>query len=498
MHSIRRLQLRVLAVCAAAALATAAHGGAVITFGNTSLGVQDTGELNFQGNGPAGEALYGVYRAGVGDAISPGCACEGWGVALTTGGNRVATFANQSSGSGGFAANGLFGSTTNTATSVVGMADAPVIIRHAYGPSLVADVFQVQVSITNNGSTTLNDLVYRRAMDWDVPPTEFSEYVTHNGVVASLVANGGNLLYASNNGFANSDPRTDAEFIQVNGSFANPGVPINTINSDFNKAGVEDHGSVFDFSFGTLAAGESRVFNIYYGTAANEASALQKVAGLGIRLYSLGQSSDPANVGGEGDGEGGGDEGGGDGPPVASLLSATADEPAAFDPADAPTFLFGFGGVGGTDQPGSSQDFPVLPFVPAPGQFVFDAPVSGRWYDPPFATGFTITVEGGDMLSIKAPDGFEDLKIVIDGTVVDDDFDGGEVFTFGTGVRSFDVTGMLVDTATPAPFPLFMEFQPSVTGMTWNAHLAPVPENGTLALTLAGLALMAGVLRRRS
>ena len=493
MRHLHRLQFRLLALCAAAAVASAAHAGAVITFGNTSLGVQDTGELNFSGNGPIGAATYGVYRNGVGDAISPGCACEGWGVALSNvAGDRIATFANQSAGSDGFAANGLFGSTANTATSVVGMRDAPVIIRHAYGPSLVADVFQVQVTVTNNGSNTLGNLVYRRAMDWDVPPTAFSEYVTHSGVVQNLVGNGGNLLFASNNGFANSDPRLDAGSIVVPGTFSNPGVEINTVNTDFNKAGVEDHGSVFDFAFGDLAAGESRVFNIYYGTAANEASALQKVAGLGISLYSLGQSSDPANSG-----EGGGGEGGGE--PTADSLrgfSLTATSEAGFNPADAPTFIFGFGGVGGV-QPGSTQDFPVLPFVPAPGTFVFDAPVSGRWYDPPFATGFTIEVEGGDMLSITAPLGFKDLKVVIDGVVVEDDLDGGESYTFRAGVRSFDVTGMLVDTAAPAPFPLYMEFESSVTGMTWNAQLAPVPENGTLALTLAGLALMAGVLRRR-
>jgi hypothetical protein len=125
-------------------------------------------------------------------------------------------------------------------------------------------------------------------------------------VAQNLVGNGGNLLYASNNGFASSDPRQDAGSIFVPGTFGVPNNPINTINTDFNKAGVKDHGSVFDFAFGDLAAGESRVFNIYYGTAANEASALQKVAGLGISLYSLGQSSDPANSGEGGGGEGGG------------------------------------------------------------------------------------------------------------------------------------------------------------------------------------------------
>jgi hypothetical protein len=50
--------------------------GAVITYESTSLGVNDTGELNFNGLGPGGVLTHGVFRAGVGDAISPGCFCE--------------------------------------------------------------------------------------------------------------------------------------------------------------------------------------------------------------------------------------------------------------------------------------------------------------------------------------------------------------------------------------------------------------------------------------
>jgi hypothetical protein len=489
------------AVSAAASLAfvTAAQAGAIITFGETSLGVNDTGELNFSSE----LGTVGVARAGVGDAISPGCFCEGWGVALGQSDARFSTFFNRSSGSGGLSSldgANTFGFTANTATSMVTMADLPVTIRHAFGPSLVADVFQVQVTVTNNGGSALDNLVYRRVMDWDVPPTEFAEYVTHNGVTANLVANGGNVLYASNNGFASSDPLSDAGSIPT-AIFGNPSASINTVNTDFNKAGIQDHGSVFDFSFGALASGQSRTFNIFYGSAANEASALGKLATLRPDVYSLGQSSD---------GSGGGGGGGGEGPPIdlPPSLALTAEEtvpaettaltPGA-NPADMPTFIFAFGGVGGTAL-GSSEDAPILPFVPAPGQYSFDAPAPRQWYDPPFATGFTITVEGGDMIEITAPSTFSDMKILLaDGTVLEDDFDAGESYTFTAGVRTFKIefTGARPDMALAAPFPLYMDFEASVTGMTWAAELAPVPESSTLGMMLAGMVAMGYLSRRR-
>lgn len=469
-----------------------AQSGAVITAGATSLGVNQTGELNFGG--------VGLARDGVGDAIFPGCPCEGWGVALSSGGSRFSTFANQSAGSGGFGPGNSFSSTDTTATSVVGMAGTPVTIRHAFGQSLQADVFQVQVTITNNGGSSLDNLVYRRAMDWDVPPTPFREYVTHGGVEANLVANGGNVLYAGNNGFASSDPRVSAAW----GNSVQPlraGGSVNTTNTDFVQAGPFDHGSVFDFAFGQLGAGQSRTFNIYYGSAANEAGARSKIDALGANVYSLGQSSDPA---------GGGGEGGGEVPTltrVATAAATAAVTPAAvFDPSDEPTFLFAFGGVGGVEL-GSTEENPILPFViadPTTGAptFTFDAPVSGRWYDPPFTEAFTIAVLGGDLTSIIAPTGFDDLQIFVNGILVNGDFDAGETFTFADGVREFRITGFgLLDQADPGyatAFPLFMNFESTVTSMTWTPTTV-VPEPQTYAMM--GIVLLAigwGARRRRA
>jgi hypothetical protein len=485
----------------ATVLSTATHmalAGAVITTGLTSIGVNDSGELNFSGTGPGGDRTYGLYRMDVGDAISPGCFCEGWGVSLTDAfGSTFSSYANQAAGFGGIGGDNLFGSTASTATSVVNMLDLPVSVRHAYGPSLVADVFQAQVTITNRGTSDLLNLTYRRAMDWDVPPTEFSEYVTHIGVKANLVSNGGNVLYASDNGFATSDPTQSAGYLNEA-----------SVNTDFNALGPNDHGSSFDFAFGTLAAGQSRVFNIYYGSAPNKASAINKLTTLGANVMSLGQSTL-------------GNTGSPEGPVLTSTLTAASEEVPGDVPGEVPgdipseelppsdppspnddgaTFLFGFGGVGGVEL-GGSEAVPILPFTPAPGTFSFDAPVTRRWYDPPFATGFKIELTEGEFISVMAPSTVSDLKIYgPDGTtLLDDDFDAGETLVFGEGVHVFYIRGGVFDLGKDAPLPLFLDFKGEPTKMTWTAEgVTAVPEASTTTLALAAMGVILGLrLRRR-
>ena len=53
-----------------------------------------------------------------------------------------------------------------------------------------------------------------------------------------------------------------------------------TINTDFVQKGPLDHGSVFDLAFGNIAAGASRMFNIFYGAAATLQAAKDSIAAL--------------------------------------------------------------------------------------------------------------------------------------------------------------------------------------------------------------------------
>lgn len=508
---------------------TSAMAGAIIKYGDTYLGVNNEGQLNISANSeglsiPAGlvipdsgsessgqnpeDIIFGLYRNGVGDSTSPGCVCEGWGVAATLSGgagDRIAGGANENSGGAFGISGGEFGATASTATSTVyldgsenfffggeGGFDGPALtsspaassfttssiepipddtlltVTHAFGPSLAEGVFQVSVSITNNTDSAVNDLVYRRAMDWDIPPTEFEEFVTHGGVESNLeeivdgVNVGGNVRFASDNGFASSDPREDAGYLNSD-----------TVNVDFTDSGPDDHGSVFDFAFDELAAGDSRTFNIFYGSTGNEVDALNAISLLGADVFSLGQQAD----------------------------SAVAGEPA--------TFLFAFGGVGGVE-PGETADVPVLPFVTAPGEFVFTAPEPGLWFDPPFADGFSYELlDGGLFTEVGAPGahlGFGVVDVVVGGVVVgtlapDGLFDLTPYSTSKFSLVGLDDPAGVLDIASPGistAFPVFLDFTGSTAATTLSmialeaSVTGPinVPEPAPLVVMLSGLVLL--------
>ena len=80
---------------------------------------------------------------------------------------------------------------------------------------------------------------------------------------------------------------------------------------------------------------------------------------------------------------------------------------------------------------------------------------------------------------------YQDDEVVVsipDGTVLDGDFDAGETFTFSTGMHAaFRIRGLSLDVESPgfaSALPLFLDFTPGATRMTWTAALAtpPVPE----------------------
>jgi hypothetical protein len=65
----------------------------------------------------------------------------------------------------------------NAAVSVTDIADGALSLRltHDFAPSVTDNLYAVDVLIENTGAGAVGNLVYRRAMDWDVPDTEFSE-----------------------------------------------------------------------------------------------------------------------------------------------------------------------------------------------------------------------------------------------------------------------------------------------------------------------------------
>jgi hypothetical protein len=249
------------------------HNSAIINNGVIQLGVNDEGDLNVGGGTPSsgtGTTIVGLrYMPTKADAISPGCPCEGWGVADKT--TQISGWANRDYGG----AHGMtlvsFTSDSTSATSIVKISNT-LQVTHFYHPSASPNLYQVDVSIKNIGSTPA-ELLYRRTMDWDVEPTAFDEFVTVNTGTAN------NIIFTSDDGFAYSNPLSGPSDIGHTGSFTD--------------AGPDDHGALFDFNFGTLSPGETKEFKLFYGAAADESEAKAALATIGAEAYSLGKPNTP-------------------------------------------------------------------------------------------------------------------------------------------------------------------------------------------------------------
>jgi len=236
-----------------------------------------------------------VYIPTGADALIPGCPCEGWGVADKITG--VTGYVNKSSGTRNATVT-AFSGTASTAKSVVmvkTVAGKPAMqVTHVFRPSISRNLFEARVTI-KNVSAASQHILYRRVMDWDVPPTTFREYVTIKTFGARRI------VYTSDNGFASSNPLVPAGKRLFVGQATD--------------SGPADHGADFDFDFGILRPGRSVTFSIFYGAAGSTVDALAALTAVGAEAYSLGK------------------------PSLVPLPAAAAGTPN--------TFIFGFRGIGG-------------------------------------------------------------------------------------------------------------------------------------------------------
>jgi len=239
-----------------------------ITNGLVRLGIKPEGQLNasgFDASSGTGTTTVGLrYAPTNADALSPGCECEGWGIADIA--QDVGGSANESWGgaSGLLLKRASFDATSGT--SVVTTADGAFTVTHEFFPSVqTANLYEVRVTVANTSSWfsrlrggyygTLAP-VYRRVMDWDVEPTAFSEYVTigaRDGVLPP------EIVATTNDGFAHADPRRPATDLGGRGLFTD--------------LGPADHGALFDIALPELDPGESYTFSMFYGAAASSAVA---------------------------------------------------------------------------------------------------------------------------------------------------------------------------------------------------------------------------------
>src|SRR5207237_9850905 len=147
---------------------------------------------------------------------------------------------------------------------------------HSDTASAAATPYAAPATVANIRAVD-TDLRYRRVMDWDIEPTAFREFVSVVTVQGASRAE--NVLFSSDDGFASANPLSARSAILFSG--------------DAIDSGPSDHGALFDFGFGTLPAGKSFKFNIYYGAAATEAEALAALATVRAEVYSFGQPNTP-------------------------------------------------------------------------------------------------------------------------------------------------------------------------------------------------------------
>ncbi len=288
--------------------------GAVITSGDISIGIRGAGDLN----AISARGAVGIFLDGVGDGIAPGCLCEGFGVSA----NGISGGASPDNANPGNLKITNWSSTPTSVSTTTVFRDFPILkITQSYAPSPeTTALFRNQVTLTNISGGSVSDVRYNRTQDWDIPPTEFSEFVTVQGRERAT-----NVIYSSNNGFGNVDPLA-----------TNTALTPSTLNRDFVNNGPLDQGSAFTFGFGNLANfGDKREFNIFYGAVNNLANAGTALSAVGAELYSLGFSSGVNTAG------------------VGNQITGT--------PA---TFIFAFTGIGGVPTPLPPIIPPIVPPVP--------------------------------------------------------------------------------------------------------------------------------------
>ena len=103
------------------------------------------------------------------DALIPGCWCEGWGVADPHVGALGVGVRRRTAASRRTSSSGPSTSRPDTADSTVEIGGR-LRVRHVFRPSPRPELYQVDLTVENLGATSA-DVVYRRAIDWDVPPT---------------------------------------------------------------------------------------------------------------------------------------------------------------------------------------------------------------------------------------------------------------------------------------------------------------------------------------
>ncbi len=262
---LNRLKITLSALGLAAFTVGAHAAPVVLNTGLLQMGVNDDASLGGQAVGFVGPT---------GDAVMPGCLCEGWGAAA----NGVGNWTYGETGTNGVVSAQL---TTTTATgaglsaqSVVNLANG-LQVTHSYSSAAGGALFKVSINLLNNSAATLADVRYARTLDWDVTPGYFDfNYTTVYG--GTPTGPGGKVLTTSTNPFDAPNPM----------DFRSEEQDQNVVNSRGDKGGF------FVFGFGDIAAGESYSFDTYIGANESFDGLLADLGSVGGEAYSYTTGSD--------------------------------------------------------------------------------------------------------------------------------------------------------------------------------------------------------------
>lgn len=483
------------------ALAATPAGAVVIGNGSIFLGVNADASLNdTDGIGPSGRRGVGLFDGRTfWEATYDGCTCEAWGAgdrytATAVWANTVENGLNASSDAGASVTG--FNFTPFSAISVVEVDGTSAFrVVHNFVPSATPDLYQVNVSITNLGSSAMAP-VYRRAMDWDIEPTPFEEYVTIGGVRDSAGNPHPNILFSSDDGFASGNPFAGESSIDSA-----------TVNTNFFDNGPTDHGALFDFQFDDLAAGDTLDFKIFYGASSSESAARAALAAVGAEIFSFGQARDSID--------------GGPGDPSTRLPSEARGDGEDFASTERSTFIFAFD----IDNDGSSFASPLLPTgirpdggfefrtTVLPGERIVIDPDVAIGYDYTFTGALATTVELEDLGDVDGYDIFlltDLLNPIISGFMPGI----GNIFDFtpfaAAGVDGFRIgdidVALGLDPLNPLAFKTGLTFAvngPTTIDITQTPLTVfvggpgPIPEPATWAMMILGFGMTGAALRRR-
>ena len=257
------------------ALAVASIGaqaaGAVLDTGLIKMGVADNAGL--------GQGLSVGLIGPTGDAIKPGCLCEGWGAAA--GGS--AGWTDGAAGTSGLTSSLL--TTTQSsgaglyAQSVVRMANG-LQVTHTYTSAAGGKLFHVNVELKNTSAGIKTDVRYARTLDWDVSPGYYGDnYTTIYG--GTPTGPGGKVLSTSTDPFAAANPL----------AFRAQDKDLNVVDT------AGDKGSFFVFGFGSLNAGDSTSFDTYIGADRSVSGLLAAMGSVGVEAYSYTTGNTPGTDG---------------------------------------------------------------------------------------------------------------------------------------------------------------------------------------------------------